>query len=166
MKADHEYSFPEQSPWKPSPVPYLADHAKVQICGIECQCLGVFSNQCVVTIDLYCERSPKGFTVFHIDKSKINGAPCRVLSSLTYKPSRADFIHQDVLELCKQYEKRMEKGGWLQRILLFNPTCDPVMSLSLVFFWQQINHAIFSEFYLTEDGTIHTRDLGGVEGGY
>ena len=132
-------------------------NSQLNICGIECTCLGISSYGNIVTIDLYCEKSPDSFSIFQIGQSEINGIPCEVLNSFSYKQREIYCTHEDVFELCKQYKVKCKQGIMIQRIVLSNPVIRSDVSLSLLFFNLQKDDCVCSRVTL-EKGKIHTEN--------
>lgn len=155
------FPFRKQLLWKSSPGSSLIAKTKLSVCGIKCECLGVFSYGNAITIDLYSEQTPRDFIIFHIDESKINEVHCEVLHSLAIKQSESHSTHGEVVELCKQYGKTWKKESWMQRIVLSSFTDVPAVtfSLSLLRLCQQNDNSILCEFGLTKDGMIYTYDF-------
>lgn len=151
------YLFPEQSPWKPLQGKPLIFNFKLNICGIECKCLSASYYENIVTIDLYCEKSPDNFTIFHIGQSKINGISCEVLNSFSYKQRGIHCTHEDVFELCRQYNVKCTQGIMIQRIVLSNLIIRPDLSISILFLNLQEDSCICSRIIL-EKGMIYAEN--------
>lgn len=168
MKTSSEYIFSEPSPWKPARTHLLAGNEKLQICGIECECLGIFSENHTVTIDLYSEWSPEDFLIFFVEKSEINGTPCQFLDGRQYRPDETSRRREDIEALCQGYGKEMESGRWLHRILLAHPTGALVEALYLVLkaAWKRLEPSVpvlCTKLHYTKEG-FRTRDFSAHEG--